>query len=37
VSIEKIMDTSRWLEKELGRSVPAQLPKAGVFPGGQVR
>jgi hydroxymethylglutaryl-CoA lyase len=32
VSLEKIIDTSRWLEAELGRSVPAMLPKAGMFP-----
>lgn len=36
VSLEKIIDTSRWLEAELGRGVPAMLPKAGMFPtGGQ--
>ena len=32
VSLEKIIATSRWLEQELGRSVPALLPKAGGFP-----
>ena len=32
VSLEKIIDTSRWLEAELGRGVPALLPKAGMFP-----
>lgn len=32
VSLEKIIGVSRWLEKELGRGVPAMLPKAGVFP-----
>jgi len=32
VSLEKIVDVSRWLEQELGRSVPALLPKAGIFP-----
>ena len=32
VSLEKIIATSTWLEKELGRGVPAMLPKAGVFP-----
>ncbi|MEE4160986.1 MAG: hydroxymethylglutaryl-CoA lyase [Woeseiaceae bacterium] len=32
VSLEKIIDTSRWLEAELGRGVPAMLPKAGMFP-----
>ncbi len=32
VSLEKIIDASRWLEQELGRGVPALLPKAGMFP-----
>ena len=32
VSLEKIIDASRWLEAELGRVVPAMLPKAGMFP-----
>ena len=32
VSLEKIIDASRWLERELGRTVPALLPKAGMFP-----
>jgi len=32
LSLEKIIATSEWLEQELGRSVPAMLPKAGVFP-----
>ncbi|MDH3619620.1 MAG: hydroxymethylglutaryl-CoA lyase [Gammaproteobacteria bacterium] len=36
VSLEKIMEISRWLESELGRGVPALLPKAGGFPTGQV-
>jgi hydroxymethylglutaryl-CoA lyase len=35
VSLEKIMDISRWLEEQLGRGVPALLPKAGGFPTGQ--
>ena len=34
VSLEKIIETSRWLEAELGRGVPALLPKAGNFPRG---
>ena len=34
VSLEKIIDISRWLEEELGRGVPALLPKAGMFPAG---
>lgn len=37
VSLEKIIETSRWLEQELGRSVPSLLPKAGVFPAGDQR
>ena len=32
VSLDKIIDASRWLERELGRGVPAMLPKAGPFP-----
>ena len=32
VSLEKIIATSEWLEQELGRGVPAMLPKAGIFP-----
>lgn len=37
VSLDKIIEVSRWLEQELGRSVPALLPKAGVFPSGDDR
>jgi len=32
VSLEKIVETSRWLHQQLGRSTPAMLPKAGIFP-----
>lgn len=32
VSLEKILETSRWLSQQLGREVPAMLPKAGIFP-----
>jgi hydroxymethylglutaryl-CoA lyase len=32
VSLEKIIETSNWLQDQLGRSVPAMLPKAGIFP-----
>lgn len=32
VSLERAIDTSRWLQETLGRSVPAMLPKAGIFP-----
>lgn len=32
VSLDRLIDTSRWLAGQLGRSTPAMLPKAGVFP-----
>jgi hydroxymethylglutaryl-CoA lyase len=32
VDLEKIIAASHWLEEQLGRSVPAMLPKAGIFP-----
>lgn len=32
VSLEKIIQTSDWLQEQLGRGVPAMLPKAGIFP-----
>jgi len=32
LSLEKIIETSNWLQDQLGRSVPAMLPKAGIFP-----
>jgi hydroxymethylglutaryl-CoA lyase len=32
VSLEKIIETSNWLVEQLGRGVPAMLPKAGIFP-----
>ena len=32
VSLEKIIATSNWLQEQLGRGVPAMLPKAGIFP-----
>ena len=35
VSLDKIIAISGWLEEELGRGVPALLPKAGGFPGGR--
>ena len=35
VSLQKIIAVSHWLEQELGRGVPALLPKAGGFPSGQ--
>ncbi len=35
VSLDAIIDASRWLQETLGRGVPAMLPKAGGFPSGQ--
>ena len=32
VSLDKIIETSNWLQEQLGRGVPAMLPKAGIFP-----
>ena len=32
VSLEKVIETSLWLQAKLGRGVPAMLPKAGIFP-----
>ncbi len=32
VSLPNIIETSLWLEGQLGRGVPAMLPKAGIFP-----
>ena len=32
VSLERIIETSMWLQQQLGRSTPAMLPKAGIFP-----
>ena len=32
VSLDKVIETTAWLEEQLGRSVPALLPKAGIFP-----
>lgn len=33
VSLDKIIETSHWLEQQLGgRGTPAMLPKAGIFP-----
>ncbi len=34
ISLEEIIATSKWLEEQLGRGVPAMLPKAGGFPQG---
>jgi len=32
VSLEQIIETSKWLQEQLGRGTPALLPKAGIFP-----
>ena len=32
VSLKRIIAVSDWLAAELGRGVPAMLPKAGIFP-----
>lgn len=32
VSLEKVIEASKWLQQQLGRSTPAMLPKAGIFP-----
>jgi hydroxymethylglutaryl-CoA lyase len=32
VSLDKIIETSVWLETQLGNDVPAMLPNAGIFP-----
>lgn len=32
VSLEHVVETSKWLQQQLGRSTPAMLPKAGIFP-----
>jgi hydroxymethylglutaryl-CoA lyase len=32
ISLDKIIETSLWLQGKLGRGVPAMLPKAGNFP-----
>jgi hydroxymethylglutaryl-CoA lyase len=33
ISLEALIDTSLWLQEQLGRPVPGMLVKAGVFPG----
>jgi|TARA_B100002049_G_scaffold28372_1_gene18704 hydroxymethylglutaryl-CoA lyase len=32
VNLKEIVKTTDWLENQLGRSVPAMVPKAGIFP-----
>ena len=31
-NLKEIVKTTNWLENQLGRSVPAMVPKAGIFP-----
>jgi len=33
IDLERLIDTGRWLEAQLGRTVPGLLVKAGPFPG----
>ena len=32
IDLEKLVETSEWLEGKLGHSLPALIPKAGIFP-----
>ena len=32
VNLNQVVENSEWLESELGRAVPAMVPKAGIFP-----
>ena len=32
VNLNHIVENSEWLESQLGRAVPAMVPKAGIFP-----
>ena len=32
VDLRQVVKTTDWLEEQLGRSVPAMVPKAGIFP-----
>jgi len=32
VDLRKVVETTEWLEGQLGRTVPAMVPKAGIFP-----
>ena len=32
VDLNQVVENSEWLESELGRAVPAMVPKAGIFP-----
>ena len=35
VNIERLIDTGKWLQQQLGRPVPGLLVKAGLFPRAQ--
>ena len=35
MSLDRLIDTSRWLSSELGHPLPAMLSRAGPFPGGR--
>ena len=32
VALEPLIETSRWVQEQLGRPVPGMLVKAGAFP-----
>ena len=32
VDLRQVVKTTDWLEEQLGRAVPAMVPKAGIFP-----
>ena len=32
IDLEKLVETSQWLEGKLGHGLPAMIPRAGVFP-----
>ena len=37
ISLDAVIDTGRWLQEQLGRTVPGMLVKAGSFPGARPR
>ena len=37
VNLDKAIETAEWLERQLGKTVPGMVMKAGGFPAGQVR
>jgi hydroxymethylglutaryl-CoA lyase len=36
VSLDALLEAGRWLQEQLGRTVPGMLLKAGPFPGAAV-